>query len=573
LEVTDLSCKKPLVKYREKFSDIDLIDFANSGLSLRWANLFKSRGLNSSIEALIKYNLLPFDELFGIDLLTDLLVDSINKNDLIVVVADYDCDGATSCAIAVSGLSKLGAKVDFFVPNRFKHGYGLTVGVIDDVLLKFPDVKCIITVDNGIASNVGVDYAKSKNIKVLITDHHLQGDSLPNADAIVNPNQRICKFQSKNLAGCGVIFYVIAALRNKLFKLGKFKSPPNILDLLDYVALGTVADVVKLDNNNRWLVKAGLDRIRAGKVHPGIQALFDVAGKCIYTAKAQDFGFAIAPRINAAGRLEDMSLGIRCLLEKDYHVALVLANQLDKINSQRKNIEKDMKEEAFEQIIISSNTKYSQVLYHDSFHEGVIGIVAGRIKELHHCPTIVFSSAAEKDILKGSGRSIPEVHLRDALDVIFKTRPDIIVKFGGHSMAAGVTIYKDKLADFQILFDNIVYDFLPEKGAEKEIWIDDILPVEEITLSFAEEIERVVWGQGFQEPIWFGEFNILESKLIGSEQNHLKMVLEKNGAIFDALHFFNSNIPCAKSVNMAYRLATNEFRGEVKLQLMVVEIF
>lgn len=386
------------------------------------------------------YRIKPFHILKDMSNLARNLANAIENEDKIVIVADYDCDGATSCAIGLTGLKAMGANIDFIVPNRFKHGYGLSPSVVDLVVPM--KAKWILTVDNGISCQEGVDYANSKGIKVLITDHHLPAKNKPNPNAValVNPNQEGDTSGLNNMAGCGVIYYTLAAVREELLSRKYFKDNvgPNLADWLDLVALGTVADVVKLDDNNRWLVKQGLRRIRAGKVRPGIKALFDIAGKDTNNAISQDFGFAIGPRINAAGRLEDMTIGIRCLIADNYKEASILAMELDDLNTRRKNIENEMKEFAWETIDIEGQKdRMTKVVYGHDFHEGVIGIVAGRIKETTDCPTIVFAPAegeeneqGEPTLIKGSGRSVPTLHLRDALDLVFKNKPYIFKAFG-----------------------------------------------------------------------------------------------------------------------------------------------
>lgn len=529
------------------------------------------------------YKIKPYTTLKDIKKLSYHLANAIEKQEKIMIVADYDCDGATSCAIALTGLKRMGANIDFMVPNRFKHGYGLSPAVVDAILPKKP--IWILTVDNGIACQEGIKYANDKGIKVLVTDHHLPAKDKPNPDAvaIVNPNQEGDTSGLNNMAGCGVIYYTLAAVREELKNRDFFQDGigPNLAEWLDLVALGTIADVVKLDDNNRWLVKQGLKRIRQGKVRPGIKALFDIAGKDIFQAISQDFGFALGPRINAAGRLEDMTVGIRCLISENYSEAERLAFQLDELNLRRKDIENSMKEVAWETIDIENQKDLmTKVVYGEDFHEGVIGIVAGRIKETTDCPTIVFAPAeSDEDVegqapllIKGSGRSVPTLHLRDALDIVFKKCPYIFKAFGGHAMAAGLTIYNKHLEEFKKEFEISVKFMLNNTPYKKVLEIDGDLSSTDINVKTAEILSNEVWGQGFPEPLWAGNFRVLDAKIIGKDQNHLKMVLEKDYMQWDAIQFFNTDIPEINSIiHVAYRISTNEFRGQVSAQIMVVE--
>lgn len=547
---------------------IDLL--VSSGCAPYVAKALVRRGIANVSDANYQYGLLHYKEMLGIGHISDVLSNAIIRKERIVIVADYDCDGATACAIGVSGMKALGADIDYVVPNRFMHGYGLTPSVVDEVLKKSP--KWILTVDNGIASNEGVTYANKMGVKVLVTDHHLQGDVLPNAEAIVDPNQKGCGFPSKNLAGCGVMYYVLAATRDQLVAKGVSDAATVSMALwLDLVALGTVADVVKLDDNNRWLVHHGISRIRDRKTRPGILALFDVAGKCIENCSAQDFGFGLAPRLNAAGRLEDMSIGIQCLLSEDYTTAIYYAKLLQDLNIKRKSVEQGMKAIALQQVDdnFSINTKYSCVVFEEQFHEGVVGIVAGRIKELLYVPTIAFSVSHDGS-LKGSGRSIPEVHLRDVLDVVFKKSPGLLLKFGGHAMAAGLTIPKDRLEEFKQKFDEAVGMVLGGVLPSATMEIDDDLPATALTLDSAISVQNQVWGQGFLEPLWEGTFTIIESKLMGADKNHLRMILEKDGEQFSAVHFFDTDVPnVGDHWKVYYKLGYNEFNGIYNVQLMV----
>lgn len=528
------------------------------------------------------YRIKPFHILKDMSNLARNLANAIENEDKIVIVADYDCDGATSCAIGLTGLKAMGANIDFIVPNRFKHGYGLSPSVVDLVVPM--KAKWILTVDNGISCQEGVDYANSKGIKVLITDHHLPAKNKPNPNAValVNPNQEGDTSGLNNMAGCGVIYYTLAAVREELLSRKYFKDNvgPNLADWLDLVALGTVADVVKLDDNNRWLVKQGLRRIRAGKVRPGIKALFDIAGKDTNNAISQDFGFAVGPRINAAGRLEDMTIGIRCLIADNYKEASILAMELDDLNTRRKNIENEMKEFAWETIDLEGQKdRMTKVVYGHDFHEGVIGIVAGRIKETTDCPTIVFAPAegeeneqGEPTLIKGSGRSVPTLHLRDALDLVFKNKPYIFKAFGGHAMAAGLTIYKKHLEEFKDEFDNAVKTLLNNEPYKKILEIDGDLLATDISVRTAEILNNEVWGQGFPEPLWASYFKVLDARLIGKDENHVKLLLEKDNHRWDAIQFFNTDLPqIGQQIHVAYRIGINEFNNKIMAQIMIVD--
>ena len=529
------------------------------------------RGVGEPALALGNYRLEPYKSLRDIHKVAMTIAKGIVAGERFVVVADYDCDGATACAVAVSGLRAFGADVDFVVPNRFIHGYGLTPSVVEMVVPMNP--RWIVTVDNGTASNAGVDAANAHNIGVLVTDHHLPGPTLPNAEGIVNPNQPDCPFPSKNLAGVGVMYYVLAAVRDALKSLNALPQPePNLALWLDLVALGTVADVVKLDANNRWLVRQGLRLIRNGGARPGVRALFDVSGRDWSKASAQDFGFSLGPRINAAGRLEDMTYGIRCLLAETEEEALGYAYQLDDFNRRRKEIEGEMKEVAWQTIDLEGQAgKFTRVVYDPAFHEGVIGIVAGRIKEDDNTPVVVFAKAQEEGLIKGSGRSIPGVHLRDALDLVHKRGNNLFHKFGGHAMAAGMTLAEDRLEDFTRLFEEAIFELMEGRLSQKYVQIDGELPSQALDLSTVEAFCEQVWGQGFEEPTFVGDFELVNARLIGAEQNHLKMRVRIDDMEFDALQFFCSDLPSGNNITLAYRLSVNEFRGNRSVNLMVVE--
>ena len=558
------------IRTREINTDLEK-EFRNRGLNMILSRILASREISGVDEVLSKKTLLPWKDLKDAGKAAEILADSIVAGKRIVVVADYDSDGATSCALAVSAMASFGAKVDFAVPNRFVHGYGLTRAVAELVIKeKAPDV--IVTVDNGVSSHDGVAYAKNHGVSVVITDHHIPPPKMPDADAIVNPNQPDCGFPSKNMAGVGVVFYVMAALREKLKSIGALpEGACHPQDLLDLVSIGTVADVVKLDANNRLMVRMGLDRIRKGRTRPGVAALFTAARRSMDRATSKDMGFAIGPRINAAGRLADMAVGIRCLLSDDFQEALDLALQLDDLNTSRKNIEGEMQEEALAKVWKEGGlgTAGSITVFDESFHEGVIGIVAGRIKELEHRPTIVFAPAQEEGLVKGSARSIPGFHMRDALERVSTESPGLIHKFGGHAMAAGLTIGKDSFDKFRAAFEKVAKETLTEDMLSRFVSVDGDLPGDWISLSLAEALAGEVWGQGFPEPLFCSEFVVREQRLIKS--SHLKLSLEKDGEVFDAIWFFRDKEFSSGRIEAVYSLEPSEYRGETFPQLMLVQ--
>jgi single-stranded-DNA-specific exonuclease len=539
-----------------------------SGVHPVMARLYAARGLldlkelNSELAALI-----PPPGLLKIDVAATFLADAIAAKKKLVIVADYDCDGATACAVALRGLRSMGAIVDFIVPNRFEYGYGLTPEIVAlAVREKSPDI--IVTVDNGIASIDGVAEANRRGIDVVVTDHHLPADTLPAARVIVNPNQPDCGFPSKNLAGVGVMFYVLLALRAEMRKRGIFdaQTQPKLDALLDLVALGTVADVVKLDANNRILVAQGLKRMRAGRMHAGVAALFRAAGREARRASPFDLGFALGPRLNAAGRLSDMSLGIECLTTDDEGRAWAIAQQLDEINRERRSIEADMQDTA---LLLLENfnpqDKTTISVFDPSWHQGVIGIVASRLKDKFYRPTITFADAGDGWI-KGSGRSIAGFHLRDALDLVSKHAPKLIDKFGGHAMAAGLTIRADALDAFTEAFEAVGKDWLDQNQLERIVETDGPLESAYFTTQFFELMEGQVWGQGFAPPLFCDEFRVVNQRIL--KERHLKLTLEKDGASYDAIWFghIDSLPPRAR---VAYRLDANEFNGRTRVQLLV----
>lgn len=520
--------------------------------------------------------MLPYLSLSDIDKCVDYLYDAIKANKKMCVVADYDVDGATSCSIMVSGLRTLGADIVYFVPNRFKHGYGLQASVIDDMLMTYTDIDVIITVDNGIASVSGVDYANSKNIDVVVTDHHLEGDERPNAVVIVNPNKKDCQFESKALAGCGVAFYVVLALREKIAKLDNKKF--NISYLQDYLAIGTVADVVTLDGNNRLLVEYGLNRIKNHKANIGVQALIDVLGINQDKINTSDIAFQIAPTLNAAGRIEDMSKGINLLLSNNYEYATELAIELVKINKTRKSIENTMKEDALEQIDIANSNSddlFSCCVQNKDFHEGVIGILASRIKELLYVPTIVFSELEELEqgraVLKGSGRSIEGLHLRDAIDYVTKKVPDCVIKFGGHAMAAGLTIYKDKFDDFKFYLNKYCKEIFKNVKPTNVVSVDKELDLKNISIDDVEELNSQIWGQHFTEPVFIADFKINKQELL-SGGKHLKVWFDYKGMEIVGLWFFRTefiDVEHNENVKVIFKLNINEWRNKKEIQIYV----
>ncbi|MEC4722369.1 single-stranded-DNA-specific exonuclease RecJ [Noviherbaspirillum sp. CPCC 100848] len=532
------------------------------------ARLYAARGLLDARELSSELaSLITPSGLLHIDAAASYLADAIGAGKKMVVVADYDCDGATACAVALRGLRSLGARIDYIVPNRFEYGYGLTPEIVELAIReKSPDV--IITVDNGIASIDGVEEAKRRGIDVVVTDHHLPGDRLPDARVIVNPNQPSCGFPSKNLAGVGVMFYVLLALRAEMRRRGLFdaQSQPKLDSLLDLVALGTVADVVKLDANNRILVAQGLKRMRAGRMQPGIAALFRAASREARRATPFDLGFALGPRLNAAGRLADMSLGIECLTTDDEGRAWAIAQQLDSINRERRDIEAGMQDTALSLLDTFEPANSTTIsVFDESWHQGVIGIVASRLKDKFYRPTITFAPGGE-GVIKGSGRSIAGFHLRDALDLVSKQAPSLIQKFGGHAMAAGLTIPAESFDAFSRAFEAVGRDWLTEHQLERIIETDGPLEEAYFTPQFIELIDDQVWGQGFAPPVFCDEFRIISQRIL--KEKHLKLTLEKGGQRYDAIWFGRTDDLPERAI-VAYRLDANEFNGITRVQLLV----
>ncbi|KKA44263.1 MULTISPECIES: single-stranded-DNA-specific exonuclease RecJ [Salinivibrio] len=545
--------------------------------------LYANRGLqadselNRSVAGLHQYQALT-----GIDTAVSLLAEALKAHQSILIVGDFDADGATSSALSVKALRMMGAtRVDYLVPNRFDDGYGLSPEVVDQAAER--GAELIMTVDNGVSSLTGVARAKALGMQVVVTDHHLPGETLPNADAMVNPNLDDCGFPSKALAGVGVAFYLMLALRAHLRDQGWFEQQgltvPNLADLLDLVALGTVADVVALDSNNRILVHQGLQRIRAGRCRPGIQALIEVANRNMATLVASDFGFALGPRINAAGRLDDMAFGVELLLCDNIHAARRMASELDALNQTRKDIEQGMKQEAVawcERLIAEQSERELPVglaLFQRDWHQGVIGILASRLKDQFHRPVIAFADGGD-GLIKGSARSIPGLHMRDTLDRIDTLNPGLIKKFGGHAMAAGLTIDEAQFDTFAKQFDSQVREQISEDDLKGVLLSDGPLQSHELGLETAEIIQAGgPWGQGFPEPQFDGIFKVLQQKLVGGK--HLKLMVEPEGGgtMIDAIAF-NVDLrrwpdPSTKTLRLVYRLDINEFRGNRSAQLII----
>ncbi|MBV1776270.1 single-stranded-DNA-specific exonuclease RecJ [Burkholderiaceae bacterium DAT-1] len=538
-----------------------------SGLHPVTARIYASRGIETPEElATDLRHLLPPEGLKGIGDAASRLADAIRDGERMLVVADYDADGATACATAIRGLRGLGAVVDFIVPNRFEYGYGLTPEIVDLAAQQSPDL--IVTVDNGIASAPAVRHARAKGIDVLITDHHLPGDELPEA-LIVNPNQPGCTFASKSLAGVGVMFYTLLATRAEMRKRGVFegKTEFNLAELLDLVALGTVADVVRLDANNRILVEQGLRRMRAGRAQPGIAAIFTAAGRDIRRASAGDLGFMIGPRLNAAGRLDDMSLGIACLTSDNHEAALEMARELDRLNRERRAIEQDMQEVAQARIdAIAVGDAFSLTVFDEDFHQGVVGLVASRLKDKHHRPVMVFAEGMHGEI-KGSGRSIPGLHLRDAIDLVAKRHPDMISKFGGHAAAAGLTLSGRQVEAFRAAFEQVCRELMDPSALTRQIETDGALDVQDMTLELAEQLERCVWGQGFPAPKFAGRFRVAQQRLVGSKHLKLKL-LGEGGVMLEAMRFQHAE-PLPDQIEAVYQLTVNEYQGNRTVQLLL----
>jgi single-stranded-DNA-specific exonuclease len=544
---------------------------AAAGLPAALARALAARGVTDAGELQLSLDGMTAPAaLSRVDEAASLLADAIEAEARLLIVADYDCDGATACAVGLRGLRLLAghsqASIDYLVPNRFEYGYGLTPEIVDLAAQRSPDL--LITVDNGIASVEGVARAAELGIEVLVTDHHLPGPRLPAAACIVNPNQPGCGFPSKHLAGVGVMFYVLLALRAELRARGRFDaaSQPRLDALLDLVALGTVADVVRLDRNNRVLVAQGLQRIRSGRLHPGIAALFQVARREARTARAADLGFAIGPRINAAGRLTDMTVGIECLSTDRYERALELAEQLDALNRERREIEGGMQLDALATLDTATVERSRTIcLYDEHWHPGVVGLVASRVKERFHRPTIAFARSGESE-LRGSGRSIEGVHLRDTLDLVTKHAPDLVRRYGGHAMAAGLTLGTEHYEGFVRAFEDATRASCDRTLFERTLATDGPLAPAEIVASLIEACDEHVWGQGFPAPVYANEFMVLEQRIV--KDRHLKLRLELDGRPFDAI-FFGRLDPLPRQAHLAYRPVIDEYQGKRKLTLKI----
>ena len=544
---------------------------AAAGVHPVLARVYASRGIASAGELDAGFATLPpFSTLKGIDSAAARLADAIARHERIVIVADYDADGATACAVGMRGLAGMGAVVDFLVPNRFEYGYGLTPEIVAQAAAMQP--RLIVTVDNGIASHDGVAAAAVRGIEVLITDHHLPAATRPAPALIVNPNQPGCAFPSKHLAGVGVMFYVLLATRALLRDRGHFgaRAEPNLGALLDLVALGTIADVVCLDRLNRTHVAQGLARIRAGRAQPGIQALFAVAGRDWRRATSYDLGFVAGPRLNAAGRLADMTIGIRCLLAESAEAALPLATELDRLNRERREVEATMQEAALVELeartaAAGDTDAYTLCLFRPEWHQGVVGIVAGRLKDRYHRPAMVFARGAAGE-LKGSGRSIAGFHLRDALDLVTKRAPGVLVKFGGHAYAAGVTLAEADLSRFAAIFEAIAREQLSPSDLARTLESDGGLAPGELSFDLATALREEVWGQGFPAPVFDDTFSVLEQRIVGGA--HSKLALARGGERFEAILFRHSE-PLPSSIHAAYRPDVNEWNGLASLQLVI----
>lgn len=559
----------PLIAQRPVPPEI-ISQLTAAGMHPLLARICAARGITSPQQMEPDFDqLLPPARMLNLERMAQLLADAIAAGKKLLIIADYDADGATACAVGLRALRGLGANIDYLVPNRFEYGYGLTPEIVRLAHeIKKPDI--LITVDNGIASVEGVAEANALGLKVLVTDHHLPGERLPDAWCIINPNQPDCTFPSKNLAGVGVMFYLMLALRAELRTRGACASPqnggPNLADLLDLVALGTVADVVRLDDNNRILVQQGLRRMRAGRMQPGIAALFQVAARDPRRAGVHDLGFALAPRLNAAGRMSDMSLGIECLVTEDTCKAMEIAAQLDQFNRERRAVEADMQEAALASIErLEFGEGHTLCLFDPSWHQGVIGIVASRIKDRFHRPTIAFARGNDGAI-KGSGRSIAGMHLRDALDLVAKRHPRLLVKFGGHAAAAGLTLRETDFERFREAFEEIARTMLTPADLERQIETDGSLAAAEATLENALLLGEQPWGHGFPAPRFHDVFEVVGRRVVG--EKHLRLRLGREQRNFEAM-LFGSTPDLPQLIEAVYRLDVNDYNGTRSLQLIL----
>ena len=572
--------KNKKIVHREVPDNINLPDLIHPVLKRVYAsrNIKSSKDLDYSLSSLI-----PFEQLSGINDAVILLQEMLEQKKRMLIIADFDADGATSCALAIRGLTAMGAKdVIYVVPNRFEHGYGLSPEIVDVALDYDPDL--IITVDNGISSICGVEYARKNGVKVLITDHHLPAKELPNADVIINPQLANDKFPSKNLAGVGVIFYILLALRAKLKQEYWFENNnidyPNLANFLDLVALGTIADLVPLDKNNRTMVAHGLKLIKNNKSKPGIYALLNQAGRQLSKLTSSDLSFAVAPRLNAAGRLTDMSLGIECLLTDDEDDAIKIAGKLNRLNIERRKIQDNMQEEALAELEkylqdTSGEIPYGICIYDKDWHQGVVGILASKIKEKFNRPVIVFAKENE-GVLKGSARSISGLHIKDVFDEIATLHPELIITFGGHAMAAGLTIKESQYSNFSSIFNKYANQYISSDKLEDEYLTDGELSDEDFTVPLAQAIQDAgPWGQSFPEPTFAGQFKILDKRVVG--ENHLKLKLQSrdNSATLDAIAFNMTDTnwpPETQQIVSTYRLGINDFQGNTQVQLFLEHI-
>ena len=572
--------KNKKIVHREVPDNINLPDLLHPVLKRVYAsrNIKSSKDLDYSLSSLI-----PFEQLSGINDAVILLQEMLEQKKRMLIIADFDADGATSCALAIRGLTAMGAKdVIYVVPNRFEHGYGLSPEIVDVALDYDPDL--IITVDNGISSICGVEYARKNGVKVLITDHHLPAKELPNADVIINPQLANDKFPSKNLAGVGVIFYILLALRAKLKQEYWFENNnidyPNLANFLDLVALGTIADLVPLDKNNRTMVAHGLKLIKNNKSKPGIYALLNQAGRQLSKLTSSDLSFAVAPRLNAAGRLTDMSLGIECLLTDDEDDAIKIAGKLNRLNIERRKIQDNMQEEALAELEkylqdTSGEIPYGICIYNKDWHQGVVGILASKIKEKFNRPAIVFAKENE-GVLKGSARSIAGLHIKDVFDEIATLHPELILTFGGHAMAAGLTIKESQYSNFSNIFNKYANQYISSDRLEDAYLTDGELSDEDFTVPLAQAIQDAgPWGQSFPEPTFAGQFKILDKRVVG--ENHLKLKLQSrdNSATLDAIAFNMTDTnwpPETQQIVSTYRLGINDFQGNTQVQLFLEHI-
>lgn len=558
---------KSVALHRRPFDADAAQSLQANGTSPLFSRLYAARGIKQPSDIEWKLSQLPPPTLLkGIDAVCERLITAIEKRERILIVADYDADGATACAVGLRGLRLMGADISYIVPNRFEFGYGLTPEIVALAAQESP--KVIVTVDNGIASVEGVAAARNLGIDVVVTDHHLPGETLPDTPTIVNPNQPGCTFPSKAIAGVGVMFYVLLALRSRLREHGVYtsESQPDLNTLLDLVSLGTVADVVPLDGVNRRLVEAGLRRMRDGRANAGVNALFEIAKRDVNKATAYDLGFMLGPRVNAAGRLDDISLGIECLITDDTARAAEIAGELDRLNRERKSIESGMREEADQLITASITPEQKSIVVTDpTWHQGVVGIVAGRLREAHHRPTIVFAPGDDGE-LKGSGRSIPGFHMRDALDLVSKRGPTLMRKFGGHAMAAGLTIDEANFAAFATTFEQVANEWLTPDQLEQRVESDGSFALAEFDFETAEALHRHVWGQAFPAPLFDDEFTVMDSRIVGFK--HTKLRLKRDGRIFDAIRFGCTDTP-PQPMRAAYRVSLSEYQGTQRLELIV----